>query len=288
MTDYSSWTPRAETLAIINSANGVLAAATEAGYRFTLRRVFYALVSTNVIPNTERAYKNLSATLDKARWEGLMDVSGLDDLGRVSLMPSSWSTPGTAVEAVADQYRSDWWADADTLVEVWVEKAAVQGIVEPVAREYGVRFLACRGFSSLTALAEAAGRWRGRDVRLIYAGDHDPSGLDMDRDLSERLERLAEEVLGVDCSIDFTRVALTPEQIDQYQLPPQPTKKADSRARGYSEDHSGSWEVDALDAGTLAGLVRDAIEEDLPDDFQERQEADEEAKDSIRTAAAAL
>ena len=282
-----SWKPRAETLEIVNRANEILAVAESQGYRFTLRRVFYSLVSTNVIPNTERAYKNLSATLDTARWEGLMEPEALEDLGRVSIMASQWGSPAELLNAAADQYRSDWWEDANPLVEVWAEKATLQSIVEPVCREYGVRFLACRGFSSLTALAEAVGRWDGRDVRIIYTGDHDPSGLDMDRDLADRLDRLA-VLMGIDCNIDFTRIALTPEQIEEHQLPPQPTKDTDSRARGYSEEHTGSWEVDALDAVSLAGLVREAIAEDEPPDFESRKQADETAKEDIRRVAATL
>ena len=127
------------------------------GFRFTLRRVFYALVSAEVLPNTERAYKNLSATLDRARWEGLLSLDCLDDLGRVAAAPASWENAAEALTALAHQYRSDW-----PYVEAWAEKAAVAGILEPMVLQYGVTFLACRGFASLTAIAESAVRFQGR------------------------------------------------------------------------------------------------------------------------------
>ena len=108
----SDWTPRAATVAIVEAARDVLAEADLSGYRFTLRRVFYALVSANVIPNTERAYKNLSATLDRARWEGWIDMDAIDDLGRVAAIPPAWDSPADLVEDAAAQFRSDWWANA--------------------------------------------------------------------------------------------------------------------------------------------------------------------------------
>ena len=92
------------------------------------------------------------------------------------------------------------------------KKAAVSGIVAPLADEYGVTFLACRGFSSLTAIAESVGRFRGRASIVLYVGDHDPSGLDIDRDLQCRLR-----LLGAD--VELQRLALTVEQIDHHQLP---------------------------------------------------------------------
>ena len=270
------WNPRARTLSIIEAADNVLAAAAAAGYRFTLRRVFYALVSMNTIPNTEGAYKSLSNTLSKARWEGYIELDALDDLGRVSSAAPSWRSPADLLLSAAEQYRSDWWRDANPLVEVWTEKAAAAGILEPIAHECGVRFLACRGFSSLTALADAASRWEGREhVIVLYVGDHDPSGMDMDRDLANRLERLVEK-MGSETTVEFRRVALTSDQIDLYQLPPQPTKTTDSRARGYTADYDGSWELDALNIDILAGLVRDAVEDLAPDDIED-QRADDEA-----------
>ena len=182
------------------------------------------------------------------------------------------------LHAAAEQYRSDWWAAADPYVEVWAEKAAVAGIVEPVARRWGVPFLACRGFASLTAVAEAVARFDGRRTVVLYVGDHDPSGLDMDRDLADRLRRLGADV-------ELERLALTAAQVDEYRLPPQPTKSGDSRAFGYSRDHAGSWELDALPADALAGLVSDAIAARQPSDLAARRAADDTARARIREVA---
>lgn len=274
----SPWNPRAKTLALIEEAETVIAAAEEEGYTPTLRRVFYALVAADLLPNTLRAYKNLSWTLDRARWEGLLPFDALDDRARPVRRPAAWDSPGEILRASADQYRSDWWAGADTHVELWAEKDAVSGILEPLAHEYGIPFLACRGFVSLTALAQAAERmWR--PTVILYCGDHDPSGLDMDRDIADRLA-----ALGADTT--FKRVALTPAQIHEHQLIPQPTKVADSRAWGYSD--GGSWELDALPVPVLVGHVRKAIRARLPDDFHARQDADRADRERLYEVAASF
>ena len=259
------WNPRAHTVAIIDAARRIIDNALAAGYRFTLRRVFYKLVSVNAIPNTERAYKNLSVTLDRARWEGLLPPNALGDLGRVIAERPAWLSPEHFGASVLPQYRTNWWRNANPKVELWAEKQAVSGILEPVAREYGIPYLAMRGFGSFTAVYRATQRTNGTPARIIYVGDFDPSGVEMDNDLNSRLSRM-----GADARI--VRVALTRDQVDDYDLLPPPTKRRDSRAKHWP--HEGSWELDALDEDILVGLVREAIEDRLPSDYHDLQAED--------------
>ncbi|MDE2654440.1 MAG: hypothetical protein OXI71_11595 [Gemmatimonadota bacterium] len=153
------------------------------------------------------------------------------------------------------RYRTDWWAHADPLVEVWSEKRAVTSIVEPVASEYGVPYLVNRGFGSFASIHEAAERLAGRRAVVVYCGDQDPRGVAMDRDIANRLA--ANNV-----NVELRRVALTLAQVEERNLPPQPFKLSDSRAKDWP--HDGSWELDALPYAVLAGAVRDAIREWLP------------------------
>lgn len=271
----NGWKPRAATLALIEAAREVIEA--EGEYRPTLRRVYYGLVAQNLIPNTEPDYKRLSAILDRARWEGLIDPDAMEDRGRVATEAEHWTGPGDLLRAMARDYRSDWWAGAETPVEVWSEKDAATGVLEPLAHEYGLVYLTCRGFASFTAVHEASERLPYGVI--LYIGDHDPSGLAMDEDLQGRLDRMGADV-------ELRRVALTAEQIDAHNLPPQPTKRTDSRARGYG--HGGSWELDALPGAVLAGIVRDAIAGLLPPDFEARQAADEAARSRLYGVAAAF
>ena len=272
----SDWSPKPATIAIVAAAGEAIAEANSDGYRPTLRRVFYSLVSVGIIPNTERAYKNLSATLDRARWEGWLPFDCLDDLGRVADVPAAWVSPQQAVADAAYFYRTDWWDQADPYVELWAEKDAVTNIIEPVANRWGVPFLSCRGFASLTALTQAAERFDGRPTTILYAGDHDPSGLAMDVDLQSRLERLG-------CDIYLERVALTEDQIIDNSLPPQPTKTGDSRARGWT--HRGSWELDALPAPLLVATIEEHLEPLAPPDLSRRRSEDDTNRELISAAA---
>ena len=263
----NGWKPHAATLALVEAAREVIE--DEGAYRPTLRRVYYGLVSKNLIPNTERDYKRLSAILDRARWEGLIDPDAMEDRGRVATESPHWDGPGELLRTAAAGFRSDWWAGARYRVEVWTEKDAATGVLEPLAHQYGIAYLTCRGFSSFTAVHEAAERFEGRGGTVLYAGDHDPSGLAMDGDLQSRLDRMY-------ANVELVRVALTPAQIDAHDLPPQPTKRTDSRARGYA--HDGSWELDALPGAVLEGIVRAAIEGLLPPGFEAAREADRAVK----------
>ena len=87
------WTPRAATLALVNAARDVIAEAGEQGYKLTLRAVYYGLVSTNAIPNSERSYKKLSKVLNRARWAGLLDMTAIADLQRVVVIRPAWDGP---------------------------------------------------------------------------------------------------------------------------------------------------------------------------------------------------
>ena len=147
MKDYSNWSPRPATIAKIEAARRVIEEAAKGGFRLTLRAVFYRMVARNIIPNTKQAYKSLSETLDKVRWAGMLPFDCIDDPGRRELVGKTWGSVRECLEGAARTYRSAWWNGAIPTVEVWSEKRAVAGIVEPLALRYGVPFLACRGYS---------------------------------------------------------------------------------------------------------------------------------------------
>ena len=69
-------TMQQKSLSLIEVVNSVL---TQYEGTLTLRQVYYRLVAAFVIENTERAYKRLSATLTKARREGLVDPRRITD-----------------------------------------------------------------------------------------------------------------------------------------------------------------------------------------------------------------
>jgi len=240
------------SLDIIDVANDIIDEYMGQGYVLTLRQLYYQFVSRDLLANTQRSYKRLGSIVNDARLAGLMDWEAIEDRTRSLSRLSSWGSPGEIVDACSRQFRYDKWERQDFRIEVWIEKEALAGVFERVCNELDVPFLSCRGYGSQSVMWRAARRIESRqqDTVILHFGDHDPSGIDMSRDIVDRLE-----VFGVD--VDFYRLALNMDQIDEYTPPPNPAKITDSRARVYiSEYGHESWELDALDPAVLENLVR--------------------------------
>lgn len=168
------------------------------------------------------------------------------------------------------------------------EKDALAGVISPIANEYHVTLCVNRGYSSQSAMYEAGKRYiencrDGRYPHLIYLGDMDPSGEDMVRDISDRLEMYNVGELQV------TKVALTMEQVESYKPPPNPAKMSDSRAAKYVDKHgTSSWEVDALPPAALSKIIRKELSSLVDMDMMSKIIAQEnEDKKAVREMAKA-
>ncbi len=250
------------TLATIARAEAICNAYAAQGYDISLRQLYYQFVSKNWIVNKEQSYKRLGDIVSEARLAGMIDWNHLVDRGRTTTTNPHWETPAEILDVAARQFRLDIRKEQPNYIEVMVEKQALEGVLEPVCRELDVPFSANKGYSSSSALYAAGLRFRqkaGKELYCIYLGDHDPSGLDMSRDVESRLSLFARTTVNVE------RVALNIDQVRQYNPPENPTKMTDSRAQGYVDRFGeSSWELDALEPALLAALVRDKIN-DLTD-----------------------
>lgn len=228
------------------------------GLRLSLRQLYYQLVSRNIIQNTERSYKNLGQLVSKGRLAGYIDWAAIEDRIRIPHKVTEWESPAEVMQAVINQYRLPRWNTQDDYVEVWSEKDALAGVLQPVVDEYHVLMMVNRGYSSQSAMKAAAERLQAQDkfITILYIGDQDPSGEDMVRDIEDRLRLLTRY------QVDFTvlKVAITEEQIAQFNPPPNPAKMTDSRAAAYVQKFgTSSYEADALPPDVLATVVRDHI-----------------------------
>jgi hypothetical protein len=258
---------------MIRLINEILADYAQQGYDLSLRQLYYQLVSRNVVPNTEKSYKNVGSLVSDARLAGLIDWDMIRDRGREMISNPHWNSPSHFIEVAAPQYRFDLWADQESYVEVMVEKQALEGVLQPVCRELDVPFTANKGYSSSSAMYEASKRFLqraedGKELYVIYLGDHDPSGIDMSRDVGDRLDLFLKTSLGREQEIGpnelpiihVRRVALNMDQIRQLRPPENPAKITDSRAAGYiARFGRSSWELDAVEPRQLARLVREAV-----------------------------
>lgn len=258
---YKHFDFKPDTLDTVDEINKIVAEYQAQGFVLTVRQLYYQLVARGQIPNTVRSYKRITGITNDARLMGLIDWDAIEDRTREFLDRSHWGSGTEILEAIADQFYMDHWEDQSFRVFVIVEKEALAGVLQAVCREYDMPLLAARGYPSCTVLRDFA-RSRmmlqtlaaGQTPVLLHLGDHDPSGIDMSRDLTERVALFAE------CSerkFEFHRIALNMAQVEAEQPPPNPAKSTDSRFADYVRQFGDeSWELDALSPKYLTDLVR--------------------------------
>lgn len=249
---------RAVSLGIIKQANEIINEYQADGYDLTLRQLYYQFVARDIIPNNQSEYNKLGTIINNARLAGLTDWDAIKDRTRAMKSLSHWDDPADIIDSAARTFALDTREGQEVYVEVWVEKEALAGVIERACEEIDVPWFACRGYVSQTAMYEAAARFKeaegSQDSLIFHLGDHDPSGIDMTRDIQDRLEMFG-------CRVDVTRIALNMPQVKKYKPPPNPAKLTDSRCNGYIEKYgSESWELDALDPHVLTALIQGKVE----------------------------
>ena len=241
----------AKTIRLIDGAAAILAE----HQPMTLRQVFYQLVSRQVVENSRSSYQSLSKALVAARREGLIPWEWIEDRLRQPRPVAMWDDLADLAKYVVISYRRDVWATQTAYVEVWLEKDALSGIFEDALAPFGVTLNVGRGYDGWDSIHNAAERYgTGEGVTVIYFGDFDPSGEDMVRSLVERLADFG-------CRPEMIKVALTRDDIERYDLPPDFTKTTDSRRAAFIAKHGDiSVELDALPIDVLKARIVDEVE----------------------------
>lgn len=272
---------QSKSLELIERVNSIIAEYDAQGYELTLRQVYYQLVARGFIPNNERSYKNLGELINNGRLAGLIDWYAIVDRTRNLRRNGHWDNPAEIIDSARYSYMLDRWKYQPNYVEVWVEKDALIGIVSQICRKLDVPHFSCRGYTSQSEMWAAAQRFIRQDYResrtIIHLGDHDPSGIDMSRDIQDRLD-----MFGADVSVK--RVALTMEQIELYNPPPNPTKLTDARASGYIYEFGHEcWELDALEPKIITSLIENEVTALAdPNLFEEIESREQRDKDNIQ------
>jgi len=215
--------------------------------------VFYRVMSAGEVAKTEKAYAAVQREVLKLRRTGVLPYEWIADGTRWQVKSRSWDSVEDALDDAAASYRRALWHDQDVYVEVWSEKEAISSIVSPITNAWDVPLMVARGFASESFLWKTAATIRavGKSTVIYNLGDHDPSGLAAWVHVQDRLRAFAPEI-----EIVFERLAVTPEQIVELQLPTRPTKVSDSRARTFMGE---SVEVDAIATTVLRTIVEDAV-----------------------------
>lgn len=242
--------------------------------QITIRHLFYLAVSAGLIEKTERGYQNLTHLLGRWRRAKLIAWDAFVDSTRWYYRIDTHDNLEAALQNTVTAYRRNLWQTQGAYVEVWVEKDAIASILLREASTFGVPVFPCRGYPSLSSLSTAAEtfaakRAEGRSCWVYYFGDHDPTGVQIDTKASKTLT----DDFGVE--VVFTRLAVTREQIREYNLPTRPTKKTDTRSKGFVGE---SVDIDAMPPEILRELVRDCITGHIDRETWRKQEEIEKAE----------
>lgn len=243
---------------VIDQANVIVDEYMDDGLRLTLRQLYYQFVARGLMPNTQKEYKRLVSLIGDARLAGLIDWTAIEDRSRNLNKNTHWRDAGHILSAARSSFMVDHWEGQGHCVEVWIEKEALLGVIGNICEDLDVAYFACKGYASLSEMWQASQRLRssaGLPI-IVYLGDHDPSGIDMTRDIRERHEIFNTFGLVVN------RIALNMDQVREYNPPPNPTKFFDTRRDSYVSLYGDEgWELDALEPRVLRQLIQDTVEQ---------------------------
>jgi hypothetical protein len=271
---YSNVTISAARAQLIERANRVLEEYTVQGFDLTLRQLYYQHVARGWIPNKDTEYKKLGELINDGRMAGLIDWDHIVDRTRNMRSNSHFENPEEILEACSEQFQLDKWDLQDEYVEVWVEKDALIGVLEHACKPLDVPYFSCRGYTSQSEMWSAAMRLvkklkAGKRITVVHLGDHDPSGIDMSRDIEDRIVTfITRHIMLKPGQFTVNRIALNMNQVEEYNPPPNPAKLTDSRVARYLADYGDeSWELDALEPAVLTALIEGAVVEHRDDDL---------------------
>lgn len=277
------------SMEVIEQANEIIVEYSDDGYDLTLRQLYYQFVARDLIPNTQKSYKRMGSIINDARLAGMVDWSCIKDRTRSLKGGGWWNSISDLIDSYVDWYDTDLWKTQPSRIEVWIEKEALIGVIEDTCSEHHVRYFACRGYVSASFMYEAGKRFAryargGQDTIVLHLGDHDPSGIDMTRDIEDRLRLF----MGIKRRfLTMKRIALNMDQVDQYSPPPNPAKLTDSRANDYVNEYGyDSWELDALQPSVINDLIEEEIIQYKDDGLYELEvEKRDEGREKLRQIA---
>ncbi len=252
--------------------------------RLTVRQIYYQIVSKHLVQNILSQYQKVSKVLVEARHNGEVDWEAIEDRTRNAKGgDETEETPEEHFETAKNYLKNCWeyyrlpmWKNQPIYLEVWYEKQALEGLFDSITSRYNVVQLAIRGYSSHTMGYELEQRLaeveEGREIHIVYFGDFDPSGMDIYRFIQDLCERFG-------LVIKFERIAITPEQIKKYNIPPMIAKKSDSRYTGFVAEYGKDVvELDALRPDVLQQLIKEAITSRFDWNIYEEVKKEQEAK----------
>jgi hypothetical protein len=220
----------------------------------SVRHLYYAAVVAGVpgIEKDDAGYNKVQRQVLALRRSGAITYSSVVDSTRWQRKPRSYDSVEEALAATAAHYRRNLWATSSWRVEVWCESDSIASTIYKVTARWDVPLMVCRGYSSETFAYNAAQAWRSDDrvPVVLYVGDHDADGLNIETDLYTRLTAF------YDSHIDWMRVGVTWDQVEALDLPGRPPKRSRRRT---PYPYPLAVEAEALPAGHLREILDEKI-----------------------------
>jgi hypothetical protein len=229
----------------------------------TVRAVYYVLGSENKLPLTNTGYKSLDAKIVQMRKDGVIPWGffaikrGRSYEAVPYFSPKDWADASIKeLKEASKDYQFPRWLGQKNYVEVWIEKDGLLGALRSWLAESDVTVRAPQGYGAWEFIKSATDdihrilkqRPDIKKVTIFYLGDLDPSGKDIPRFMHED----ALDHFGLEC--DFIELALDPDQVQEYELPPLPESpevlekiRRDVRLKGYLAEYGEVFcELDAF------------------------------------------
>jgi hypothetical protein len=217
----------------------------------SVRHLFYAAVVAEMpgITKTKSGYLKIQRLALEMRRSGELPYEWVVDNTRLAQYLPTWDSPEEALADMHGAYRRDLWRRSPYHVEIWCEADSIFGSLWRVASAWRVRLMICHGHPSETFLYEAAQEWREsrRQPVVLFIGDHDPAGLEIEQSALDKLATFSER------QPHWRRIGVTWDQVEEYNLPGTTPKKP----YGYPK----AVEAEALPAPLLRELVDQAVQE---------------------------
>ena len=254
----------------------------------SVRHVFYRMTNPRLpepVEKSERGYRHVQSRLKELRRSGRLSYGWITDATRRGYHVNTYNSSSEFISAMAGMYRSNLWRDSQYYVEVWTESRSIAGVIQRDCERLAVSLYPAGGFASISVAHEAAGfiedELQGSDRYpiIIYIGDYDPAGVLIDQSLEQELRRHLRR------DFQFIRLGITPEQIEDYDLPTKPRKATDRRSLHVRE----TVEAEAMPARVLREMLSDAVESYLPfGALQSAKAAEESERAGLRAIARAM
>lgn len=231
--------------------------------------------------NTTRCWGDVTLAVKYARYLGMIPHDAIVDRKNPEPKINAYYWDDKTVDKAADDYLTAELVATELSekfmlcnpravqpyhMEIWIEKSAMDHILIPIARSYGVNLQTAEGEISLTRIWELITRLKKieKPVRIFIISDFDPVGQNIPVSISRKIEFFA-RILLPEKDIRVDQIALTKEQCIEYKLPRTPLKETDRQKNKFEAQHgTGATELDALESlypGVFAKIVKETLDQ---------------------------